>query len=131
MIWILCGATGCGSRKYPVRGTVKFEDGTPVAEGMVIFENKEGTPLTARGQIGPDGRFELATHARGDGVPPGLYRALVAPKVDPNAVDNPPASPPFDLSIAEFATSGLEFEVKPGRNEFAIQVRLAPTAQSR
>jgi hypothetical protein len=110
----------------PVRGTVTFEDGTPVADGMVVFESKEGTPLTARGQITPGGRFELATHAPGDGVPPGVYRALVAPKTDPNAVDKRPATPPFDLSFAEFDTSGLEFEVKSGRNEFAIRVRPAP-----
>lgn len=121
---LLLGAAGCGPKLYPVRGTVTLADGKPVTEGMVVFERKgEDRPVTARGEIQPDGSYRLGTHAPGDGAPPGPYRVLVAPKYDANAVDRPPAPPPFDPRYADFRTSGLEFEVKAGSNDFPITVK--------
>ena len=69
---------GCGAAKYPVRGTVALDDGTPVTKGLVVFERADGgPPLTARGEITPDGRYELSTDKPGDGVPPGRYKVLI------------------------------------------------------
>jgi hypothetical protein len=121
---LLLGAGGCGPKMCPVRGKVTLGDGKPVTEGMVVFERKgEGQPVTARGEIQADGSYQLSTHRPGDGVPPGTYRVLVAPKSDPNAVDRPAKPPPFDPRYADFKTSGLEFEVKPGGpNDFPITV---------
>jgi len=117
---LLCVA-GCG-RYYPVHGTVTYADGTPVTEGLVVFERQEGgTAITARGEIQPDGSYRLSTAKPGDGVPPGKYRVLVAPKTDLNDVDKPRPAP-FDPSYTEFNTSGLEFEVKPDATEFPIRV---------
>src|SRR5262249_10644587 len=66
---LLSGLAGCGG-KYPVRGTVTYDDGTPVTKGLVIFERVGGgPPVTARGEIQPDGRYELSTDKPGDGVP--------------------------------------------------------------
>jgi hypothetical protein len=77
-----------------------------------------------RGEIQADGSYQLSTYRPGDGAPPGTYRVLVAPKSDPNAVDRPPQPPPFDPRYAEFNTSGLEFEVKPGGpTDFPITVQ--------
>jgi hypothetical protein len=114
---------GCGSGLQPVRGKVTYPDGTPVTEGTVVFESTEAEKaVTARGQIQPDGSYELGTHRPGDGAPPGKYRVLVAPKNDPNAVDKPQRPPAFDPRFAAFNTSELVFEVKSGANEFPIQV---------
>ena len=123
---LLLGAAGCGPKMYPVRGKVTLGDGKPLSEGMVVFERKGEAKeaVTARGEIQADGSYELSTHKPGDGVPPGSYRVLVAPKTDPNAVDRAPKPPPFDLRYANFDTSGLEFEVKSGGpNDFPITVQ--------
>jgi hypothetical protein len=120
---LLLGTLGCGARPYPVRGSVTLEDGTPVTAGMVTFETKDAEkPVTARGQIQPDGSYELSTYKPGDGVLPGVYRVAVTP-----AAQSPDASvtkPAYDERFMSFATSGLEFEVKATANEYPI--KLAP-----
>jgi hypothetical protein len=120
---MLC-ATGCGPALYPVGGKVTLANGTPLTAGMVVFESKDAQPpVTARGEIQPDGSYQLSTHRLGDGVPAGKYRALVAPRTDPNAVDGKAPPPPFDPRFTEFGTSGLEFEVTTaGPNDFPIKL---------
>lgn len=120
---LLLAAGGCGRGMYPVRGKVTFDDGTPVTKGLVVFESQGGEQrVTARGEIQPDGSYELSTAKHGDGVPAGKYRALVAPiGEDP---DNP-KPPPFDKRFADYETSGLSFEVKEGPNDIPITVTKA------
>src|SRR5262245_19686421 len=114
---LLLGTAGCGPKLYPVRGQVTYPDGKPVPEGMVVFESTDKErPVTARGEIQPDGRVELGTHRPGYGALPGSYRVLVAPKADPNAVDKPQKALPFDSRYSAFKTSGLVFEVKAQAN---------------
>ena len=123
---VLFAAGGCGPRLYPVRGTVTYPDGRPVTEGLVVFESDGAAkPVSARGEIQPDGRYRLSTFRPGDGVPPGKYRVLVAPRSDPNAVDRAPKPPPFDPRFASFQTSGLEVDVAAGTAEYPIQVAQA------
>jgi hypothetical protein len=124
VVWGLLAATlGCGAKLYPVGGRVTFPDGKPLTEGMVVFEGQgPENAVTARGEVRADGSYELSTYKPGDGVPPGKYRVLVAPKSDPNAVDRPAKAPPFDKRYADFKTSGLEWEVKPGVEEYPIRV---------
>jgi hypothetical protein len=122
---LLVTLAGCGRGHYPVHGKVTFPDGTPLTEGLVMFETSgagDGMPVSARGEIQADGRFELSTHKPGDGVPPGTYRVLISPKKDPNAVDKKTAPPPFDQKFTSFATSQLTFEVKPQDNDCPITV---------
>jgi hypothetical protein len=102
---------------------VTYPDGKPLTEGMVVFESQgQEKPVTARGDIHPDGSYELGTHRPGDGALAGKYRVLVAPKTDPNAVDRPSGPPSFDPRFASFDTSGLEYQVVAGANDFPIQV---------
>jgi hypothetical protein len=113
---------GCGPRFYPVRGTVTLEDGTPLDQGLVVFERVEGgPPVTARGNVGPDGRFELSTEKPGDGVPPGRYRVLVNP-LDPSDLPDEQKKLPFDNRYMRFETSGLEYEVPGAGAEYAIKL---------
>jgi hypothetical protein len=120
---LLLGAAGCGSRLQPVRGKVTYPDGRPVTEGMVVFEARDDKePITARGEIQPDGSYQLSTFKPGDGARLGKHRVLVAPKFDPNAVDGPAKPPPFDPRYADFKTSGLEVEVTSGTSDYPLQV---------
>ena len=118
------GAAGCGPGMYPAKGKVTYPDGKPLTEGTVVFESKSADrPVSARGEIQADGSYQLSTRKPGDGVPAGKYRALVAPKRDPNAVDRPAKASPIDPRFTEFSKSGLEFEVTAaGPNDFAIAV---------
>jgi len=81
----------------------------------------DGQKVTARGDVGGDGSFELGTLKPGDGVPPGKYRAIVNPPPMVNAEG--PNIVPFNAKFASFQTSGLEYEVKAGvKNVFSIQL---------
>ena len=122
-LMLLLGAAGCGPKYYTVRGKVTFPDGTPLTEGMVVFESKgDAQPVMARGEIQSDGSYELGTVQPRDGVALGTYRVLVAPKADPNAVDKRQTTLPFDARFMDFATSDLVFEVKAQANDFPITV---------
>jgi hypothetical protein len=63
----------------------------------------------------------MSTIKTGDGVPPGKYKVQVNPPPMVNA--EAAFVSPFNAKYSNFATSGLEFEVKRGqKNEFPIQV---------
>jgi hypothetical protein len=122
---------GCGSGKYPVRGTVTLEDGTPLSKGLVIFERVEGgPPVTARGDIKPDGRYELSTERPGDGALPGRYKVAINP-LDPSDVPDERKVLPFDVKYLSHRTSGLTCEVKPGVNEHPIKLSRRAEGQGR
>ena len=55
-------------------------------------------------------RFRIA------GLPEGKYRILVAPPDNPDP--DRPRPLPFDKRFTSFDKSGLEYTVKPGKNEF-------------
>src|SRR5262245_6096830 len=111
----LLGAAGCGGGLHSVRGKVTFEDGTPLTKGLVLFEGKDGErTITARGDVRPDGSYQLGTNKPGDGAPAGKYRVAVTPLEDLADVDSPRRAAPLDPRFSDFNSSGLEFEVKPG-----------------
>ena len=114
---------GCGGAKtYPVEGIVVYKDGTPVTGGIVTFELVGDGPAKecARGEIGPDGTFQLRTFARNDGALAGKHRVIVAP---PPALGKS-ASPTESIHprFANYDTSGLQFTVTSGKNHFRIEV---------
>jgi hypothetical protein len=122
----LAAAAGCGGGKHPVRGTVTLDDGSPLTRGLVVFERSDGgPPITARGEIGPDGRYELSTDKPGDGVPAGRYKVLINP-LDLSDVPDEQKNLPFDTKYMKFATSGLECEVKAGGTDFPIKLTPPP-----
>ncbi|MCZ2342845.1 MAG: hypothetical protein LC104_13810 [Bacteroidales bacterium] len=111
----LAAGWGCSSSVHPVKGTVRFSDGTPLTIGRVVaYADK--SEVGSWGYLKEDGSFEMGTHSHNDGVPLGIYQIAIE-----NAVTAPPpgySSPvPFvsrPLIHARFAdrtTSSLTFEV--------------------
>jgi hypothetical protein len=118
---VLCAAAGCGERFYPVRGKVVYEDGSPMPEGFVVAEMKDGDAVVMmRGEVHPDGTFQLGTLRPGDGARPGKYRVLITPRArTPGEEDLPPV---LDTKFQSFETSGLSVEVQKAPNEFTFKV---------
>jgi hypothetical protein len=135
---------GCGSGNppaYPVSGTVRFEDGTPVRSGLVEFESVE-LAINARSEIGPDGSFQLTTWRVGDGAVAGKHRALVLQPLvyaglsAEGRQEHSGHEDSAELRVApemgRYETSQLEFTVQPQpRNEVVIVVRAASPAPPR
>ena len=133
-LWLICLMfalfVGCdfgGAAVYPVSGKVVFQDGSPLTTGgQVIFEslNNDGATHHAMGAIAGDGTFEIKM-ANANGVLPGKYRCKLRGTADPSrsTMENRmPATARIHPRFEQYATSGLEFEVKPEKNHFEIRV---------
>jgi hypothetical protein len=118
---------GCGPGRpatYPVRGTIVFADGKPVAWGTVEFYSVEDK-IAARGQIQPDGTFKLSTYGDGDGAVAGrhLVSIIQAAYVDRPMQHHHAQSASLPTRYANPQTSGLELTVNSERvNEFKITI---------
>jgi len=128
VLLLLALASGCGSGRYPVTGRVIYEDGTPVEAGTVIGEaTVGGKPVGVQGNIAKDGTFSWGGDTTGDGALPGNYRALVMPRALGDSELAEGKVPAVDRKYSKYETSGITFEVKPGKNELNITVtRPAP-----
>jgi len=124
---LVVGAVGCSSGLHPVRGKVTFEDGTPLPAGGIVFLQEGEKAIQAQGSIQPDGSYELGTNRPGDGAAPGKYRVLINPG-DMTDWDAKVRSV-FDKRYLDYKTSGLEFEVKAGSNDFPIRLSKAATGR--
>jgi len=78
-----CAVSGCGDDRlgtYAVTGTV-LVDKKPADGAMVIFCPVSGSDELMKqrpfGFAGPDGKFELTTFDKGDGLPAGQYKILI------------------------------------------------------
>lgn len=73
---MLAGCSDGIPQRYPINGTVKFADGSPVKTGTIELGGN-GSRWTASGEIQRDGSFVLTTVKKGDGAVPGEYRAVI------------------------------------------------------
>jgi hypothetical protein len=76
-------AAGCGTKTYPVQGTVLNETGKPAVElagGTVQFEALDA-PVSAEGTIAADGTFRLGTHRPGEVPHEGKIDASAIEKI--------------------------------------------------
>jgi hypothetical protein len=74
---LLLLTSGCGDgrpKRVPVSGQVLI-DGKPLTLGSIYFVPTAARPASA--EIGPDGRFTLATFEPGDGAVPGTHKVSV------------------------------------------------------
>jgi hypothetical protein len=127
LIVVTASVCGCGRPKYPVTGMVVHEDGTPYSGGGVVAMEAviDGKSIMARGGIGKDGRFTLASQRPDDGAFTGTYRVRVLPHV---VVDGP-ASVGIDSRFQSFETSGLTCDVGTGKNEYTITLGPKPAGR--
>lgn len=114
---------GCGSGRYPVHGTVKYADGSPLEGGTVIAEGMaEGKLVSLQANVEPDGTFKLGSMAPGDGALPGSYKAVVMPVALGDSELAAGKTPSVEGKYTKFETSGIEFEVTKGPNKVDITV---------
>ncbi len=85
--FLFCGiavlfVTGCSGKTptYPVKGTVSFEDGSPVMFGTIELLSTE-RPINARGTIDREGNFVLSTFKEGDGAVAGKHQCVITQMV--------------------------------------------------
>jgi hypothetical protein len=116
---LTCALAGCGSELGAEASGVVTFNGKPVGPGMVAFVPVDGSSNPADGAIQIDGTFFLKTN-RVVGLEPGKYRASVTvldqPEVKPGERSYEAPRQVTPQKYADPATSGLEFDVKPGSN---------------
>jgi hypothetical protein len=127
LVALFVGCDHSGTPTYRTGGTVKYEDGSPLFAGTVSFrllDSAEGS--SARGDVQPDGSFELTTFTLGDGAVLGRHQAVVVLPTQGGrpGFQLPAPPPPIAPRFASFETSGLEFTVtdSPEKNRFEIVV---------
>ncbi|WP_439623458.1 hypothetical protein [Gemmata sp.] len=110
---LLVAPAGCSRAVHPVKGTVRFKDGTPLTVGRVVVDSDDGKS-GSWGAIRPDGTFEMGTLAPNDGVPAGTYRVYLTNTTTPPPADLSAPFTPKPLVNTRFndkETSGVAFEV--------------------
>jgi hypothetical protein len=123
---ILSMLVGCNrsSQESQVSGCVKL-DGSQIGPGTVVFAPADGGK-PAIGSIEADGSYTLNT-SREPGLAAGKYKVAVSIRELPKNVKRSDQPPPGKLRIPgkyELSTSsGLEFEVAPGRNTIDIDLK--------
>jgi|SRR5579875_428972 hypothetical protein len=123
-VLVLALPIGCDNKgRYPVHGRVTYPDGSPLTEGIVIGEMDKGEArVMARGNVNSDGTFSWGTQRPGDGAEPGKYRIVVMPRSVGEYEASQGKLPDVDPKFSDPKTSGITFEVKPGKNELEITV---------
>ena len=123
---VLSALLGC-SRNYQesqVSGHVKL-DGSQIGPGTVVFAPANGGK-PATGSIEENGSYTLNT-SREAGLAAGKYKVAVSIRELPKNVKRSDQLPPGKLRIPvkyeQSTTSGLEFDVAPGRNTIDIYLK--------
>lgn len=122
LLWgCLLLVVGCGPQHpatYPVTGNVQFDDGEPVAIGLVEFRSRTKPALNARGKIEADGRFTLGTYAADDGAVLGdhdvsIVQVLASPLPTGGTVKHErDHGAAIDTKFGDYASSGLSVTVR-------------------
>jgi hypothetical protein len=112
MIVATLAATGCGrSGIYPVKGSVRYPDGSPVTTGKVLIDSSSAG-VGSWGSILPDGTFRMGTHSPTDGVPAGEHRvAIVSACIYPAPGSTAEPTPLVHERYNDSQSSGLVFRV--------------------
>jgi hypothetical protein len=123
---LLIALAGCSSRMAAdVSGKVTL-DGKAIGPGDVVFTPAGQINNAATGTIESDGSYFLKT-GRTTGLSPGKYQASLSVREPPANFHPGDRPPPGRLLIPEKYqlpnTSGLEFEVQPGRNTIDLALK--------
>ena len=121
---VLAGvAGGCGGGLCPIQGKLTWKDGSPATElanSQVVFEQEE-KHTSSVGVIQADGTFQMMTLKPGDGVPAGHHKvAILEHRPNSNAAGTQLVPAKLDLKYADLNSSGLEVDIKPGKNDISF-----------
>jgi hypothetical protein len=125
MAVLLLGAlsAGCGGGLCPINGKLTWKDGSPakeLANSQVVFEQEEKR-TSSIGVIKSDGTFQMMTVNPNDGVPAGHHKvAILEHRPNSNAAGTQLVPAKLDLKYANLNSSGLEIDIKPGKNEVSF-----------
>jgi hypothetical protein len=132
LVLLMAPFAGCGDNLADVSGIVTL-DGQPLRGGgdvraTVIFQPASGGSVGAVGVVDENGRYNLSTGSK-DGAPPGDYRVTcsatqLVPSKEPGGT--PGGRRLTHRKYANANTSGLQFMVEPGSNEFNIPLESRP-----
>lgn len=116
-----CGGTTSKAKVYPVRGTVRVNGQTE--KGVIVMFNPVGGSTRLIAVTEADGTFQLSTHGKYDGAPPGEYKVTLAwPEYSPEGDPGPDrfknkfgntAQPVLTVTVGEQALTLEPIEVKP------------------
>ena len=123
LAFVASGLAGCGGSEkasppttYQATGTVLSADGQPVSGGMIEFRSTEGKPVSAIGQIQPDGSFSLSTLVDSTKVPgavAGRHQVIVMPSPPDTGDIQPIAQPVVVPTLCEVTPDGAnQFTVR-------------------
>ena len=92
-----------------------WDDGTPAGDlvGYTVESTVPGSTVSARGDIGADGRFTMSTFVEGDGTEPGTHQVSIAPI--PRGELDPAPKVRLPARYANAQKSGLAFTVERGK----------------
>lgn len=132
VLFLFAVSSGCGSGRSTVTGRVAYEDGSPLEAGIVIGEaTVDGKVVGVQGNITRDGTFSWGADQEGDGALPGNYRVVVMPVALGDSELAEGKQPAVDGKFTHYDSSGLTFEVKPGKNVLNITVTRPKPRQQR
>lgn len=120
---VLLGCGGSDADKGVVRGQVTFA-GTPVSDGFIRFESQTG--ISENIDLDKEGKYLVRSY-EGAGLPPGLYRVAVLPRIAAASTSPPLAGiappegqtqefPHIPLKVRSVDTSELKIQVERGKN---------------
>lgn len=131
---------GCGGYDYgptgKVKGTLTMQ-GKPLASGTAVSFMQMEKGFLAFGLTDAEGKFEVKSWNEG-AMPIGVYKVMIAPPAgsppppqnytaeelfeNPELMD-PVTKAEFPQKYRDTQTSGLEFEIKEGENNFPIDLQ--------
>jgi 3',5'-cyclic AMP phosphodiesterase CpdA len=109
----------------PVKGFV-YVNGCPAAQAVVVFHRKD--PITGKysrtadAWVEADGSFTVSTYVSGDGAPVGEYAVAVS-EDGGYALKQIKAQISIPKKYANAETTPLKVVVKPGANEFTLELK--------
>jgi hypothetical protein len=131
LLVLLSGLIGCDTNEkpvfpvYPVKGTVKYDDGKPLTDCWIEFTSQAGETKgrNSNSKIDKDGNFEMETFARGKGAYAGPVTAVIsepAPKSESETEEVKILHDKVLEKYKNYETSGLKFDIEKKDNTLNI-----------
>lgn len=121
--------TGCSKPDfpplYPVAGKIGFEDGKPLAVGVLDFESETSPPWRGTGRVSPDGEIldvvsVLPNGKSGPGLVAGTHKVCVSLSLTAVRADG---RSPIPERYTDWATTDLRITVAPPKADVTLTLK--------